>query len=86
MLHNFRFKYPKHLLCDYLNINSLTNKIHVLIEIIYEIPLNLYVISESKLDDSFPNAQSIVNNYEKRARKDKEKYGGNLNEFVRKDH
>ena len=28
MLHNLRFEYPKSLLCGYLNINSLRNKIH----------------------------------------------------------
>ena len=28
MLHDLRFEYPKNLLCGYLNINSLRNKIH----------------------------------------------------------
>ena len=57
MLHDIRFEYPKHLLCGYLNINSLRNTIHDLRLIIHDVPIEYFIISETKLDDSFPNAQ-----------------------------
>ena len=57
MLHDIRFEYPKHLLCGYLNINSLRNKIHDLTLIIDDVPIDYFIISETRLDDSFPNAQ-----------------------------
>ena len=82
MLHDLRFEYPKNLLCGYLNINSLRNKIHDLRLIIHDVPIDYFVISETKLDNSFTNAQLTINNYEKKARRDRDKHGGGLIEFV----
>ena len=73
MLHDLRFEYPKNLLCGYPNINSLRNKIHDLRLIIHDVPLDYFVISETKLDNSFPNAQLTISNYEIRARRDRDK-------------
>ena len=84
MLHDLRFEYQKNLLCGFLNINRLRNKIHDLREIIHDVPLDYLVISETKLDDRFPNAQFTKTNYEIRARRDRDKHGGRLLEFVRK--
>ena len=53
MLHDLRFEYSKNLLCGYLNINSLRNKKHDLI--IHHVPIDYFVISKTKLDNSFPN-------------------------------
>ena len=53
---------------------------HYLRVIIHDVPLDYLVIS----DDSFLNAQLTMSNYEIRARKDRDKYGGGLIEFVRK--
>ena len=85
MLHDLRFAYPKNLLCGYLNINSLRNKVHDLRLIIHDVPLDYFVISENKRYNSFPNAQLTINNYEIRARRDRDKHEGGLIEFVRKD-
>ena len=82
MLHDLRFEYPKNLLCEHLNINSLRNKIHGLRLIIHDVPIDYFVTSETKLDKSFSNAQLTVNNYEIRARRDRDKHGGGLIEFV----
>ena len=62
----------------------LRNKIDDLRQIIYVISSDYFLISETKLDDSFPNAQVTISNYEIRVRKDKDKYGSGLIEFVRK--
>ena len=85
MLHDLRFDYPKNLLCGYLNINSLRNKTHDLRLIIHDVPIDYFIISETKLGNSFPNAQLTINNYEIRARRDRDKHEGGLIEFVRKD-
>ena len=75
MLHDLRFEYPKNLLCGYLNINSLRNKLH-------DVPIDCFVISETKLDNSFTNAQLTINNYEIKARRDRDKHGGGLIEYA----
>ena len=84
MLHDLRLEYPKNLLCGYLNINSLRNKIRDLRLIIHDVPIDYFVIRETKLDNSIPNAQLTIDNYEIRTRRDRDKHGGGLIEFVRK--
>ena len=71
-------------MCGYLNINSLKNKIHDSRIIIHDVPLDYFATSETKLDNRFPNAQLTINNYEIRERRDRDKHGGGLIEFVRK--
>ena len=52
--------------------------------IIHDVPTDYFVISETKLDNSFPNALLTINIYEIRTRKDRDKHGVDLIEFVRK--
>ena len=51
---------------------------------IQNIPLDYLVLSETKLDESFPNAQFNLDGYEIRGRRDRDKNGGSLNVFVRR--
>ena len=83
MLQNGRSKFLHNRLIAYLNINSLRNKVIDLGEILKDLPLDYLVISETKLDESFPNSQLKLNGYEVRARRDGHKNGGGLIEFVR---
>ena len=83
MLQNDRLKFLHNPLIAYLNINSLRNKVIDLGEILKDLPLDYLVISETKLDESFPNSQLKLNGYEVRARRDGHKNGGGLIEFVR---
>ena len=46
--------------------------------------LDYFLVSETKLDSSFPSAQFHINEYEVRVRRDRDKNGGGLIEFVRK--
>ena len=69
-------------MCGYLNINSLRKKIHDLRVIIHDVPLDYFVISETKLDNSFPNARLAISNNEIRESSDRDKGGGGLIEFV----
>ena len=68
----------------YLNTNSLRNKIIDLTEILKYLELYYFVISETKIDKSFPSKQFAMDNFEIRARKDRDCHGGGLLEFVRK--
>ena len=78
MLKNDRLKFLNNLLIACLSINSLRNKVIELRIILKELPLDYLVISETKLDDSFPNAQFKINGYEVRARRDRNKHGSGL--------
>ena len=48
----------------YLNINSLRNKIIDLREIMSKAPLDIVCADEIKLDESFPNFQFHMENYQ----------------------
>ena len=67
---------PKNPVIADLNLNSLKNKIDDLRILIRDIPLDYFVLSETKLDKSFPTAQFDIPGYEIRTRKDRNKYGG----------
>ena len=68
-----------------MNINSLRNKIVDLREIMSGISLDYFVVSETKLDSSFPSAQFHINEYKVRAQRDGDKNGGGLIEFLGKN-
>ena len=56
-LRDARLRYLKQPLFAYLNINSLRNKVIDLKEIVGYLSPDYLVLSETKLDDSFPSAQ-----------------------------
>ena len=67
-----------------LNINSLRDKVTDLKVIPEHLSLDDFVLTETKLDESFPNAQSTLDGYEIRARRDRNEFGRGLIESVRK--
>ena len=73
-----RLKYMNNPLIGYVNTNSLRNKVIDLREIILELSLDYYVLSETKIDQSFPTGQFYIKGYEVR---DRDKYGGQFNRF-----
>ena len=84
MLQDDRLKLFHNPLIAYLNINSLRNKVIDLEENLKDLPLDYIVISETKLDESFPNSQFKLSGYEVRARRDRHKHGGGLIVFLGK--
>ena len=82
-MYESRLKYPQTPLIGYLNINSLRNKIVDVREVFGKLQLDYFVLSEAKLDDSFPSAQFYIENFEIRNWRDRDKNGGELIEFVR---
>ena len=78
-----RLKHRKNPLIGYLNINSLRNKITDLRVIMKTLSLDYLILSETKIDESFPTSQFNVEGYEIRVRRDRDKFGRGLIEFVR---
>ena len=65
-------------------MSPLRKKIIDVQEVNGKLSLDYFVISETKLDESFPSAQFNISNYEIRNRRDSDINGGGLIEFVRK--
>lgn len=79
-----RERHCKNPLIDYLNINILRNKIIDMRIILQGLQLNYFVLSEIKLDKRFPTRQYRLSRYQIRARKNRNKYGGELLGYVKK--
>ena len=68
----------------HLNINSLRNKFDYLIEQIMG-NIDILMISETKLDSSFPIGQFLINSYSEPFRIDRNNQGGGIMLYVRED-
>ena len=85
-LTEIRIKNPKHLIIAHLNINSLRNKFDQL-KILVQDKMHILVVTESKLDDTFPDSQFHIPGYKYKVhfRKGRNKLGGGITVFVRND-
>ena len=68
----------------HLNINSLRTKFDFLCEQIKG-PMDDFMISESKLNDSFPHGQLLIDGFHTPFRFDRNKNGGGILLYVRED-
>ena len=59
-----RETYSKNPILGYLNINSLRNKIINLKEVVEKAPIDILCIDETKIDESFPDSQFFIENYQ----------------------
>ena len=85
ILRKLRLKYTRNPLIGYLNINSLRNKIIDVRELIGRLQLDYFVISETKLDSSFPSAQFHIVDYEIKNQRHRNNSGVGLIKFVKKE-
>ena len=69
-----RLTYPKNLTIGHLNINSVRNKFSSLQQTVLR-KTDTLLLSETKIDDSFPNSQFFAEGF-KMYRKDRTKTGG----------
>ena len=79
-----RLKNPNRLICAHLNINFVRNKIDLLSDIIKN-NIGILIISETKLDSSFPNGQFQIHGYSESYRFDRNGNGRGIIVFTRKD-
>ena len=77
VLTNLKLRNINRILCAQININSIRNKFNQLIDIL--------VITETKLNDSFPEAQFLFEGYTMPYRLDRSEHGGRIMIFVRED-
>ena len=75
-LRNMKRKKPKNVFLGHLNINSIKNKFESVWELIKD-TFDIFLLSESKLDSSFPDNQFSIPGYQI-VRKDRDRNGGGL--------
>ena len=75
-----RLKFTKNLVFGHLNVNSVMNKFEAL-EFLIKDKFGVFLVSESKLDLSFPEDQSTIPG-SKIFRQDRDKYGGGLMFYI----
>ena len=77
---------PKNPFLCYLNINSLRYKITDLRYVLKQTGIEIVVVSETKLSEEFPDSQFFIDGYTFPAyRRDRDKHGGGLIVFTKKD-
>ena len=64
----------------HLNVNSLRNNFESIADVIQG-TFDIFLLSETKIDESFPDKQFRLNNY-KIFRKDRNRYGGGIMFYV----
>ena len=79
-LNEMRKKNPNRIIIAHLNINSIRNKFEILKEVVGKI--DILLISETKLDDTFPLNQFVLEVFTPPYKLDKAKHGGGLMLFV----
>ena len=76
-------KRPKNVFLGHLNINSIKNKFESVWELIKD-TFDIFLLSESKLDSSFPDDQFSIPGY-RIVRKDRDRNGGGLLLYINED-
>ena len=83
ILNDIRIKNINNIIIAYLNINSFPNKYDALNFFIPE-NIDIMIIGETKLDDSYPTTQFLIDGFSKPFRRDRDKFGGGTLCYVRK--
>ena len=81
---NLRKKYFNHLIIGNSNINLLPNKFEDL-KILVKGKVDIIVITESKLDHTFPDSSFGISGHNKTFKKDRNRNGGGMLGFIRDD-
>ena len=79
-----KFKCPDKLIMGHLNINSIRNKFDAL-SLIIKNNVDILMISETKLDDSFLTAQFLLHSFSAPYRLDRNSKGGGILLYIRED-
>ena len=83
-LKNLKLKNSNRLILRHLNINSIVGKFdHLKVLIVNNI--DILVLTETKIDSSFPNAQFRIDGFSAPFRLDRNEFGGGVLIFVRED-
>ena len=83
-LKNIRLKNVNNIIIPQININSIRNKFELLSHYVSG-DIDILIITETKLDKSFPNGQFLLHGYSEPFKLDRNQFGGGLLAFVRED-
>ena len=83
-LQEMKPKCPDKLIMGHLNINSIRNKFDTL-SLIVKNNVDILMISETKLDDSFPTTQFLLHGFSAPYRLDRNSKGGGILLYIRED-
>ena len=84
VLQNLRLKNVEKIIIAHININSIRNKINLLADIIRG-RVDILLVSETKLDNTFPKPQFFLQGYSEPIRIDRTANGGGLLLYLRDD-
>ena len=70
-------KNSERIIIGHLNINFIENKFNSLVSLVKD-RLDIFMVSETKIDDSFPENQFIIEGYSKPFRRYRNSHGGGL--------
>ena len=76
-LRKIRIKNPNKIILAHLNINSIRNKFEML-SLLFHGVIDILMICETKIDDSFPTEQFIIEDYSTIYRLDRNDRGGEI--------
>ena len=76
-IRKLKFESPNKLIIGHLNINSIRNKFECLFDIVGN-NIDIFLISETKLNNTFPSGQFLRNGFQAPFRKDRTDKGGGL--------
>ena len=84
ILKEIRLKNVHKIVIGHLNINSIRNKIDMVSDLIIG-KIDIFLITESKIDNTFPTSQFKISGYHLPYRKDRSNFGGGVLLYVRGD-
>ena len=84
LLKNLIAKNIDRIILGHLNINFVEKQFDTLVPLVKD-KLDIFLISETKIDQSFPPAQFTINGYHNPFRRDRDKMGGGLLLYARDD-
>ena len=82
VLKNLRVNYPNNIIIGHLNINSICNKFEMLSSSVAQY-VNILMLSETKLDSTFPSTQFLINGFSVNHRLDRNSKSGGILLYVR---
>ena len=82
IIKNMRLSTKNKLLIAHLNINSIRNKIEAL-KCVVSGNIDILIIAETKVDDTFPTSQFCIDGYMPPLRADRNQHGGGLLIYIR---
>ena len=82
VLKRLRSNHPQQIIIGHLNINSIRNKFDIMKPMLMH-DLDIFMVTETKLDDSFPVSQFNVEGFSTPFRLDRNKTGGRIILYIR---